>query len=242
MSYKNKIAVVTGGASGFGYGIAKAFGARGASVIIADINNELGTTAAEELNSRFVYCDVSDIDSVKTLIDELDRIDIFVNNAGVTHFPMAAETVEEDEFERVYRTNMKSVYLTSKFVIPKMKAAGSGVILNIASTAGVSPRPNLSWYNASKGWMITATRSLAVELAPHNIRVNAINPVAGETPLLATFMGGDTAENREMFLKTIPRGRFSTPDDIANAACFLCSDDADMLTGVALEVDGGRCI
>ena len=123
-----------------------------------------------------------------------------------------------------------------------MKAAGQGVILNIASTAGVSPRPNLSWYNASKGWMITATKSMAIELAPFNIRVNAINPVAGETPLLATFMGEDTPENRERFLKTIPLGRFSTPDDIASAACFLCSKDADMITGVAMEVDGGRCI
>ena len=145
-------------------------------------------------------------------------------------------------FDRVLAVNAKSVFLTSKFSIPKMKAAGKGVILNIASTAGVSPRPNLSWYNASKGWMITATKSMAIELAPYNIRVNAINPVAGETPLLATFMGEDTPENRDRFIKTIPIGRFSTPDDIANAACFLCSEEAEMITGVAMEVDGGRCI
>lgn len=242
MAYKNSFAVVTGGASGFGYGIAAAFAARGANVVIADINDNLGTKAAKELKVSFVHCDVSDNNSVSALIDGQQKIDIFVNNAGVTHFPMLAEEVEEDDFERVFRINMKSVFLTSKYVIPKMKATDGGVILNIASTAGVSPRPGLSWYNASKGWMITATRSLAVELAPHHIRVNAINPVAGETPLLATFLGGDTVENREKFLKTIPLGRFSTPDDIANAACFLCSEDADMLTGVTLEVDGGRCI
>jgi 3-oxoacyl-[acyl-carrier protein] reductase len=142
----------------------------------------------------------------------------------------------------VFAVNAKSVYLTARHVVPLMKAARAGVILNIASTGGVSPRPRLTWYNASKGWMITATRAMAIELAPHAIRVNAINPVAGETPLLKTFMGEDTPEMRAKFLATIPLGRFSTPQDMANAACFLCSDEASMITGVALEVDGGRCI
>jgi 3-oxoacyl-[acyl-carrier protein] reductase len=168
--------------------------------------------------------------------------DILVNNAGITHVAGQLEDVEEDMFDRVMAVNNKAVYLAARQFVPAMKAAGSGVILNIASTAGVSPRPNLSWYNASKGWMITATKSMAVELAPFGIRVNAVNPVAGETPLLASFMGEDTPEMRARFLSTIPLGRFSQPADIAAAALFLCSDDASMITGVAMEVDGGRCI
>jgi 3-oxoacyl-[acyl-carrier protein] reductase len=138
--------------------------------------------------------------------------------------------------------NVRSVYLTSRLAVPLMKARGRGAIVNIASTGGVSPRPNLAWYNASKGWMVAAARAMAVELAPFGVRVNAINPVAGETPMLATFMGADTPEIRARFLASIPIGRFSTPADIAAAALFLCSQDASMITGVAMEVDGGRCI
>ena len=152
------------------------------------------------------------------------------------------EDVPEDEFDRVLAVNAKSVYLSARHVVPAMKRAGRGAILNVASTAGVSPRPRLNWYNASKGWMITATKAMAVELAPDGIRVNAINPVAGETPLLKSFMGEDTPETRARFLATIPLGRFSTPEDMGEAAAFLCSDAASMITGVALEVDGGRCI
>ena len=148
----------------------------------------------------------------------------------------------EDEFDRVFAVNAKSVYLTARHFVPVMKTRSAGAILNIASTAGVSPRPNLNWYNASKGWMITATQAMAVELAPFGIRVNALNPVAGETPLLPSFMGGDTPELRAKFLSTIPLGRFSTPNDLGAAATFLCSDAASMITGVALQVDGGRCI
>jgi 3-oxoacyl-[acyl-carrier protein] reductase len=170
------------------------------------------------------------------------RIDILVNNAGIGHTPQVMEALSEDEFDRVFAINAKSVYLTARHIVPLMKTAGGGAILNVASTGGVSPRPRLTWYNASKGWMITATRGMAVELAPSKIRVNAINPVAGETPLLKTFMGEDTPEIRAKFLATIPLGRFSTPEDIGNTACFLCSDEASMITGVALEVDGGRCI
>jgi 3-oxoacyl-[acyl-carrier protein] reductase len=170
------------------------------------------------------------------------RVDILVNNAGITHLPAPMEEVSEADFDRVMAVNMKSVYLTARALVPGMKAAGKGAILNVASTAGVSPRPRLNWYNASKGWMITATKAMAVELAPSGVRVNAINPVAGETPLLKSFMGEDTPEIRAKFLSTIPLGRFSTPEDMGNAACFLCSDEAGMITGVAMEVDGGRCI
>jgi 3-oxoacyl-[acyl-carrier protein] reductase len=152
------------------------------------------------------------------------------------------EDVSEEDFDRVFMINAKSVYLTAKNIVPIMKSQGHGVILNVASTGGVSPRPNLSWYNATKGWMITATKTMAVELASQGIRVNAINPVAGETPLLKSFMGEDTPEIRARFLSTIPLGRFSTPEDMGNAACYLCSDEASMVTGVCMEVDGGRCI
>jgi len=172
----------------------------------------------------------------------LGQVDILVNNAGITHLPKPMEEVEVDEFDRVNAVNMKSVYLTARRLVPHMKTRGKGAILNIASTAGVSPRPNLNWYNASKGWMITATKAMAVELAPAGVRVNALCPVAGETPLLASFMGEDTPEMRAKFLSTIPIGRFSTPEDMGNAACFLCSEEASMVTGVAMEVDGGRCI
>ncbi len=179
--------------------------------------------------------------------DHFGRLDILVNNAGVSHRPQPLEAVSEDDFDRILAINVKAIYLAAKVVVPRFKAQrkGSetaGVILNIASTAGVSPRPRLSWYNASKGWVITATRAMAVELAPFGIRVVALNPVAGETPLLKTFMGEDTPEMRAKFLATIPLGRFSTPQDMGNAACFLCRGEASMITGVALEVDGGRCI
>ena len=190
--------------------------------------------------------DVADDASVAALAafaaERFGEVDILVNNAGVTHLPNALEDITEADFDRVLAVNAKSVYLTARHFVPAMKARGWGAILNIASTAGVSPRPRLSWYNASKGWMITATRAMAIELAPHGVRVNAINPVAGETPLLKSFMGEDTPEVRAKFLATIPIGRFSTPEDMGAAACFLCSDEASMITGVALEVDGGRCI
>ena len=165
-----------------------------------------------------------------------------MNNAGIGHVPEPMESLPEDTFDRIFDVNVKSIYRTARQVVPVMKAAGAGAILNMDSTGGVSPRPNLTWYNASKGWMITATKAMAVELAPHGIRVNALNPVAGETPLLKSFMGEDTPEIRAKFLSTIPLGRFSTPEDMGNAACFLCSDEASMITGTLMEVDGGRCI
>jgi 3-oxoacyl-[acyl-carrier protein] reductase len=179
---------------------------------------------------------------VDTAFERFGGLDILVNNAGIGHVPQALEGLPEDEFDRVLAVNVKSIYLAAREVVPRFKAQKKGVILNMASTAGVSPRPRLCWYNASKGWVITATRAMAVELAPAGIRVVALNPVAGETPLLKTFMGEDTPEVRARFLSTIPLGRFSTPEDLGNAACFLCSDEASMITGVCMEVDGGRCI
>ncbi len=240
---KGKTALVTGGASGFGAGIAERFSAEGADTIVADVDVDAGKQHAEAIGATFCEMDVSAEMSINRALETINKpIDILINNAGIGHRPMNLEDMPASEFERLLAVNIRSIYLSARFIVPMMKKRG-GVILNIASTAGVSPRPGLTWYNATKGWVITATRSMAVELAPHNIRVNALNPVAGETPLLATFMGGaDTPENRERFLSTIPLGRFSTPQDIASAACFLCSDEASMITGVALEVDGGRCV
>lgn len=248
MRLKDKTAIVTGGASGFGKGIVDAFLREGARVMIADINETAARDLASSLGSRAIAqgVDVSNRAAVTTMVDvaleEFGHIDILVNNAGVTHLPTALEEVTEEDFDRVFNVNMKSVYLTAQALVPHMKHRGSGAILNVASTAGVSPRPRLNWYNASKGWMITATKTMAVELAPAGVRVNAINPVAGETPLLKSFMGEDTPEIRAKFLSTIPLGRFSTPEDMGNAALYLCSDEASMVTGVCMEVDGGRCI
>lgn len=246
MQLDGKTALVTGGGSGFGAGIARAFAAAGARVLVADINPDTAHQIASEIGGVATVADVADNTSVAglayTTADQLGDLDILVNNAGTTHLPTALEDVSETEFDRVLAVNAKSVFLTARHFVPAMKARNTGAILNVASTAGVSPRPNLNWYNASKGWMITATKTMAVELAPFGIRVNALNPVAGETPLLPSFMGGDTPELRAKFLATIPLGRFSTPDDLGAAATFLCSDAAGLITGVALEIDGGRCI
>ena len=246
MRLKGKTAIVTGGASGFGAGIARKFATEGAQVIVADLNLDGAQTIATEIGGIAQLCNVSDWDSVLAMKDAaltaFGHLDILVNNAGTTHLPLALEDVTTADFEKVYNVNIKSVYLTAQAFVPHFKERGCGAILNVASTGGVSPRPRLTWYNASKGWMITATKGMAVELAPSGIRVNAINPVAGETPLLKSFMGEDTPEIRAKFLSTIPIGRFSTPEDMGNAACFLCSDEASMITGVAMEVDGGRCI
>lgn len=242
----NKIAIVTGGGSGFGEGIVRKFVAEGAKVLIADRDEGSARRVAEATGAQWVRCDVAVATDVKAMVaaaeERFGGLDILVNNAGIGHLPQPLESLPEEEFDRVLAVNVKSIYLATREVVPRFKAQKKGVILNMASTAGVSPRPRLAWYNASKGWVITATRACAVELASFGIRVNALNPVAGETPLLKTFMGDDTPEMRAKFLSTIPIGRFSTPEDLGNAACFLCSDEASMVTGVAMEVDGGRCI
>ena len=246
MRLEGKTVIVTGAGSGFGAGIARIFAREGAQVMVADINATAALAIADEIGGIACTVDVANGASVaamaKAAHDAWGRIDILVNNAGITHLPQPMEDVSEAEFDRVLAVNAKSVYLTAREILPGMKAARSGAILNIASTAGLSPRPRLNWYNASKGWMITATKTMAVELAPAGVRVNALCPVAGETPLLASFMGEDTPEMRAKFLSTIPLGRFSTPNDMGEAAAFLCSDAAAMITGVAMEVDGGRCI
>lgn len=254
MRMQGKVAVVTGAGSGFGEGIVRKFVAEGARVVVADLNGEAAQKVASSLGDAAVAlrADVSAAADVQAMLDtalsRFGQADILVNNAGVGHLPQPLETLDEAEFDRIVAVNMKAVYHAMKVFVPHLKSRERdargirGVVLNVASTAGVSPRPRLAWYNASKGWVITATRASAVELAPAGIRVNALNPVAGETPMLATFMGEDTPEMRAKFLSTIPLGRFSTPEDLGNAACYLCSDEASMITGVCMEVDGGRCI
>ncbi len=251
---QGKVAVVTGAGSGFGEGIARHLVLAGARVVVADLNEDAARRVASALGDQAlaVRADVTQAADVAGMLDAAERawggLDILVNNAGMGHVPTALELVDEDTFDRVTAVNMRAIYLAMKAVTPRFKArpknaAGlRGAVLNIASTAGVSPRPRLAWYNASKGWVITATRACAVELAPFGIRVNALNPVAGETPMLKTFMGEDTPEVRARFLPSIPLGRFSTPDDLGQAAAFLCSDAASMITGVCMEVDGGRCL
>ena len=251
---KDKVAIVTGGGSGFGAGIVRKFAAEGAQVLVADLNLEAALDVAASVGSaaRALRVDVANAADVRLVMEAAElhfgRLDILVNNAGVTHLPQPLEDVTEADFDRIVAVNMKAIYLAMREAVPRFKANAPGVkgirgvVLNMASTAGVSPRPRLAWYNASKGWVITATRANAVELAPFGIRVVALNPVAGETPLLKSFMGEDTPEMRAKFLATIPLGRFSTPEDLGNAACYLCSDEASMVTGVCMEVDGGRCI
>jgi len=243
-----RYALVTGGASGFGAGIVRRFAEEGAAVAIVDRDYDKAAALARELGGAAVAlrADISCAESVTEMaarvFDTFPRLEILVNNAGIGQRPTPLEEVSLDLFDELFAVNARSVFLTARAFVPSMKRAGGGAILNVASTGGVRPRPNLSWYNATKGWMIAATRAMAIELAAFRIRVNAINPVAGDTPLLATFMGEDTAEARARMIASIPLGRLSLPADMGAAAAYLCSDDAAMVTGVALEVDGGRCI
>ena len=249
MRLAGKRAIVTGAGSGFGEGIARRFVAEGAKVAIADINEAAGKRVAAELGEAalFIATDVTDDRSVRAMTGQVTEawggIDIHVNHAGWTTKRQSLLDVTEADFERMFSVNCKSIFLCTRHIVPVMQQAGSGVIINIASTAGVRPRPGLTWYNATKGAAITMTKSMAAELAGDRIRVNAINPVIGATGLLESFMGlPDTPENRASFLATIPLGRMSEPRDIANAALYLASDEADFITGVCMEVDGGRCI
>ena len=246
-----KIVLITGTSTGLGVATAVQAAQAGHTVYATMPNTQKrdsldAAAQAAGVSLNVLQLDVQDTASVNAAVDavinEQGRIDVLINNAGITHLPQPMEEVSEADFDRVTAVNMKSVFLTAQALVPHMKSHQSGAILNIASTAGVSPRPHLNWYNASKGWMITATKAMAVELAPDGIRVNALCPVAGETPLLSSFMGEDTPEMRAKFISTIPLGRFSTPQDMGNAACYLCSEEASMVTGVCMQVDGGRCI
>jgi 3-oxoacyl-[acyl-carrier protein] reductase len=248
MRLEGKTAIVTGAGSGFGEGIAKRFAEEGASVIIADINDAGGMRVADEIGpgARYVHADVSIGEHVKGMVvaarEHFGGLDILVNNAGFPQRPGPMDEVPEDVFDRIFAVNVKSIYLAARQVIPVFKARGGGVIINIASTGGVRPRPGLTWYNGSKGAVIALTKAMAIELAGDAIRVCALNPVAGDTAMLPAFMGGDTAKRRARIVDSIPLGRLSQPRDIANSALFLASDEADFLTGVCLEVDGGRCL
>ena len=248
MRLKNKIAIITGAGSGFGKGIAIRFAEEEAKVVIVDINLDSAEKVAMEIgkNALAIKCDVSQDGDVASLfeqtLEQFGSADILVNNAGTTHRNKPMTEVTEKEFDQIFAVNVKSVFLTAKHGVPLMKKQGQGVILNVASTAGKRPRPGLTWYNTSKGAMITATKAMAIELATFKIRVNAINPVAGETGMLHLFMGEDTPEKRAQFVSSIPWGRLSQPEDISNAALFLCSEEADMITGTCMDVDGGRCI
>jgi 3-oxoacyl-[acyl-carrier protein] reductase len=251
MRLANKIAIVTGAASGFGQGIASRFAAEGAKVVVNDVNALRGERVVGEIASAggkacLFVGDVSNDADVAAMIhcalDTFGDLDIVVNNAGTTHRNQPMLDVTEGEFDRIYRVNVKSLFLTARHAVPHFRSKKSGVFITIASTAGVRPRPGLTWYNGSKGAAIVTSRSMAAELARDGIRVNVINPVAGETGMLAEFMGGDTPELRAKFVATIPMGRLSLPADIATAAVFLASDEAAFITGACLEVDGGRCV
>ncbi|MEZ4683144.1 MAG: SDR family oxidoreductase [Caldilineaceae bacterium] len=245
----NKIAIVTGAGSGFGEGIARAFVAEGAKVVLTDINSAAVERVAGELgeNALSYTCDVADKAQIQALVDHCVATwgvpDIVVNNAGIAQDNQPVTETDEETYDRLFAVNVKSVYNMTVAVVPLMKARRSGVILNIGSTAGIRPRPGLTWYNATKAAVNNISKTMAVELGPDNIRVNAICPVIGETGLTSQFMGvPDTPENRAKFVATIPLGRFSTPRDIATAAVFLASDAADFLTGMEFTVDGGRTV
>ncbi|HEY4192545.1 MAG TPA: SDR family oxidoreductase [Mesorhizobium sp.] len=249
MRLNGKTALVTGAASGFGVEIAATFAREGAKVIIMDLNGEGAETTAKTIGAAAcaIKGDVTKAADIQAAVDAAvafgGKLDIVVNNAGWTHRNKPMLEVTEEEFDRVYDINVRSIFHMSGAAVPLMQKQGGGVIINIGSVAGIRPRPGLTWYNSTKGAVNLLSRSMAVELAPHNIRVNCVAPVMGATGLIEQFMGApDTPENRAKFMATIPLGRFSTPRDIANACLYLVSDDADFITGVVLEVDGGRTI
>jgi 3-oxoacyl-[acyl-carrier protein] reductase len=248
MRLAGTVAIVTGGGSGFGEGIVRKFVEEGARVVLMDRDRAAAERVAAD-HGGLVAPIAGDVSSTigfdaarEHAVGTFGGLHILVNNAGIGQSPTPMEDMDEALFERLFDVNIRSIYNGARAVLPYFKAQKQGAILNVASTGGVSPRPNLTWYNASKGWGIAATKGMAIELAPFGIRVNAINPVAGETPLLSTFIGGDSDEIRARIISTIPIGRLSTPADMGNAAAFLCSDEASMITGVDLLVDGGKCI
>ena len=246
---EGKIAIVTGAGGGFGEGIAKMFANEGAKVGVLDLLGDAAERVASQIGENAIAL-AADVTSktqmdaaVQAVVDKWGIPNIFVNNAGWTHHNKPMLEVTEDEFDKVYAVNVKSIYHMTNVIVPLMRSNGGGSIVNIGSVAGIRPRPGLTWYNSTKGAVNILSQSMAAELAPDNIRVNAICPVMGETGLLEAFMGvPDTPENRARFVATIPMGRMSRPDDIARATLYLASDDAEFITGVLLPVDGGRTI
>jgi 3-oxoacyl-[acyl-carrier protein] reductase len=246
------VTIVTGGGSGFGESMCHAFAREGARVVVADLNadsaarvaNALVAAGTEAISCRVDVAKSADMRSlVQTALDRFGRIDVMVNNAGMSHANGPMLDVTEEFFDRLYAVNVKSIYLSAVHCVPVFRRQKSGCFINIGSTAAVRPRPGLTWYNGSKGAVVLITKSMAVELAPDNIRANAINPAIADTPLLTTFMGTeDTKENRARFLNSIPLGRLCQPTDVANAAVFLADPASNFVTGVCLEVDGGRCV
>jgi 3-oxoacyl-[acyl-carrier protein] reductase len=244
MRLKDKVALVTGAGSGFGEGIARRFAQEGAKVVVNDINAEAGKRVAGAIKAEFVQGDVTKSDDWRRLVQAASRLDIVVNNAGWTHRNKPYLEVTEAEFDRVYAVNVKSVYLSALHAVPVFRRQGGGCIVNIASTAGIRPRPGLTVYNSSKGAVVLMSKSMAAEFGPDRIRVNCVNPVfSPDTALSAEFAGGAlTDEAKKRFLATIPLGRFSTPLDVANACLYLASEEASMVSGVCIEVDGARCV
>jgi 3-oxoacyl-[acyl-carrier protein] reductase len=248
MRLRDKVAIVTGGGSGFGAGIARRFAAEGAKLVVNDINAEGGSRIAQEVKGEFVQADVAKgadwAKLVQAATAKFGRLDIVVNNAGWTHRRKPYLEVTEAEFDKVYAVNVKSIYLSALHALPAMKRQGGGCFVNIASTAGLRPRPGLTVYNSSKGAVILMSKSMAAEFGPDKVRVNCVNPVfSPETALSADFAGGAlTEEAKKAFLATIPLGRFSTPLDVANACLYLASDEAAMISGSCIEVDGARCV
>ncbi|MCE0506560.1 MULTISPECIES: SDR family oxidoreductase [unclassified Roseivivax] len=249
MRLKDKICLVTGAASGFGEGIAQKFAAEGAKIAIVDMNAEGAKRVAGEIGNGAiaVTCDVSKAEDVEAAVarvtEEFGRIDVIVNNAGWSNKNAPLMETDEATMRKLYDVNVMSIFHMTKSIVPRWREGDGGVMINVTSTAGIRPRPGLTWYNSSKGAANIMTKSLAVELAPDNIRVCALAPVMGVTALLENFMGlPDTPENRAKFIASVPMGRLSEPRDVANAAAFLASDEAEFLTGTVMEVDGGRCV